>query len=194
MVAAGLLARLTVTEVATDRFEGSAADMPPRMYGGEVAAQALVSANRTVGDDRLEHSVQCTHLVGGDPAVAVHYQVERLRDGRSFSTRAVTASQLGRPIFRAHIGYHVPETGVEHQVVMPGVPGPEGLPTLAQATDAEGKAWSDWQAQHPEYEMRPVPPDVEDPTGRRQFWCRFLFDGGDDLQRQGVLAVYSSDL
>ena len=193
MVAPGLSDRLTMKQVGTDRFEGRGADIPPRIYGGEVAAQAVASTNLTVGEDRLPHAVQCTYLRGGDPNSPVTYDVERIRDGRGFSTRGVRASQGGTEIFRASVGYCVQEEGIQHQLAMPEVPAPESLPTLAEARDAEGKAWSDWQARHPEFEMRAVPPDLTDPTGRRQFWCRFLVDEPDEPKRQSVLGVYSSD-
>jgi acyl-CoA thioesterase II len=193
MVARGLSDRLTVKQVGSDRFEGRGADVPARIYGGEVAAQAVASANLTVGEDRLAHSVQCTYLRGGDPDDAVTYDVERIRDGRGFSTRGVKASQGGIEIFRATVGYYVPDDGIQHEVAMPEVPAPESLPTLADALDAEGRAWSDWQAWHPEFEIRAVPPDLADPTGRRQFWCRFLIDEPDEPKRQSVLGVYSSD-
>lgn len=188
----GLRERLMVTEIGPDRFEGHGAAIPARIYGGEIAAQALESANCTVDLDRSAHVVQCTYLRGGDPDVPLTYSVERVRDGRRYSAREVRASQRGRDVFRAFIGYSVEETGIEHQVAPLDVPGPSGLPTLAEAAHSTRKAWSDWQAAHPDYEMRVVPTDPQDLTGRRRFWCRFLFEEPVPL-RHGVLALYSSD-
>lgn len=196
MVVLGLEQRLAVMRVGDDTFEGWAADVPARVYGGEVAAQALAAANQTVGDDRFAHAIQNTYLRGGDPAKPLRYVVERSRDGRSFSSRRVIAQQDGRDIFFTNIGFTVtPASGteLEHQITMPAVPTPESLTPIADSPHAPGRAWTDWIAQHPQFEIRPVPADLSNPTGRRQLWYRLAVDAPDDPKLQSVHTVYNSD-
>ncbi|MET0821326.1 MAG: acyl-CoA thioesterase domain-containing protein [Aeromicrobium sp.] len=189
----GLQSRLALEPAGGDRFVGHAADVPGWVYGGEVAAQSVSAANATIDGDRSLHSLQASYLRRGHPAVPIDYEVARLREGRSFSTRQVVATQEGRTIFTALMGYHVAEQGFEHQDAMPQVPRPEDLPTIVEANDSEGKGWSTWTTQHPDIELRPVAPDVDDPQGRRQFWFRYAFDDDLDARRQSVYAVYASD-
>jgi acyl-CoA thioesterase II len=98
-----------------------------RVFGGQVVAQALVAATRTVPDDRPAHSLHAYFLLPGDPRTPIVYEVERIRDGRSFTTRRVKAIQHGRAIFATTISYQVVEAGLAHQPAMPAVAGPEGL-------------------------------------------------------------------
>ncbi len=97
----------------------------PQVYGGQVIGQALSASRYTVKDDRKVHSFHCYFLFPGDPEKPITYDVENLRDGRSFSTRRVKAIQNGRPIFYLTASYHVDEPGFEHQTVMPDIPGPD---------------------------------------------------------------------
>jgi acyl-CoA thioesterase II len=182
--------RLVLERAGEDRFVGRAPGAPVRMYGGELAAQALSAANRTVGDDRLPHSLQCVYVSGGDPEHVLEHDVTRVRDGRSFSTRRVDVHNDGRLALTATVGYHVPEAGFAHQLPRPDAPQPEELPSIA---DAEGTAWIPWATRNPEVEMRVVAPDFDDPRGRRQFWVRIRYDGPDDPLLQAALATYSSD-
>jgi acyl-CoA thioesterase II len=99
-----------------------------RIYGGQVLAQSVVAASRTVDDDRSIHSIHGYFILPGDLAAPVVYFVDRLRDGGSFTTRRVTGIQHGRAIFNMSASFHRPEPGVEHQAPPPDVPGPEGLP------------------------------------------------------------------
>src|ERR1700709_1546309 len=104
-----------------------------RTFGGEVAGQALVAAGRTVADDRPVHSLHAYFLRPGDPSIPIVYEVDRLRDGRSFTTRRVVAVQHGKPIFNLSASFQLEQPGVEHQADLPeGVPPPEGLPTFAE--------------------------------------------------------------
>lgn len=131
-----------------------------RVFGGQVLGQALVAAVRTVEPDRIAHSLHAYFLLGGDPKVPIVYQVERVRDGRSFTTRRVTGIQHGRPMFVMSVSFHVHEPGLSYQVEMPDVPPPEELPSEAQlrekllphVTDA---IRSYWERERP-IEMRPV--------------------------------------
>ena len=98
-----------------------------RVFGGQVAGQALVAAGRTVPGDRPVHSLHAYFIRPGDPAVPLVYTVDQVRDGRSFTTRRVTAIQHGKAIFTLSASFHHPEQGLEHEVPMPLVPPPEEL-------------------------------------------------------------------
>ena len=104
----------------------------PRVFGGQVAGQALVAAGRTVPDDRPVHSLHAYFLRPGDPTIPIVYMVDRIRDGRGFTTRRVVAVQHGKAIFNLAASFQLPEEGVVHQEPMPEVPDPEGLPTLPE--------------------------------------------------------------
>ena len=103
-----------------------------RVFGGQVIGQALVAACRTVEDlaDRAPHSLHAYFLLAGDPRVPIIYEVDRIRDGRSFTTRRVVAIQHGRAIFSMSVSFQVIEPGLDHQAEMPKVPGPEELRQL----------------------------------------------------------------
>ncbi|HWM47574.1 MAG TPA: acyl-CoA thioesterase II [Xanthobacteraceae bacterium] len=101
-----------------------------RVFGGQVIGQALVAACRTVDvASRPPHSLHAYFLLGGDPKVPIIYEVDRIRDGKSFTTRTVKAIQHGRAIFTMSVSFHVPEPGFSHQARMPEVPPPERLPS-----------------------------------------------------------------
>ncbi|OEE37073.1 acyl-CoA thioesterase domain-containing protein, partial [Vibrio ordalii] len=99
----------------------------PQVYGGQVIGQALSAARYTVDSDRTVHSFHSYFLYPGDPEKPIIYDVENLRDGRSFSTRRVKAIQNGRPIFYLTASYHGEAPGFEHQNTMPDIPGPENF-------------------------------------------------------------------
>jgi acyl-CoA thioesterase-2 len=103
-----------------------------RVFGGQVAGQALVAAGRTVDAPRAVHSLHSYFIRPGDPTVPIIYTVDRIRDGHSFSVRRVVAVQHGAPIFTLSASFQLPQGGIDHQVEMPDVPAPETLPTLAQ--------------------------------------------------------------
>ena len=105
-----------------------------RVFGGQVIGQALVAACRTVDDVRARppHSLHAYFLIGGDPKVPIIYEVDRIRDGRSFTTRRVIAIQHGHAIFSMAVSFHVDEPGLSHQFEMPDVPKPEALPSEAE--------------------------------------------------------------
>jgi acyl-CoA thioesterase-2 len=102
-----------------------------RVFGGQVIGQALVAACRTVDDVAMRppHSLHAYFLLGGDPKVPIIYEVDRIRDGRSFTTRNVKAIQHGRAIFSMSVSFHVAEPGFTHQAKIPDVPKPEALPS-----------------------------------------------------------------
>jgi acyl-CoA thioesterase-2 len=105
-----------------------------RVFGGQVIGQALVAACRTVEEvtTRPPHSLHAYFLLGGDPKVPIIYEVDRIRDGKSFTTRNVKAIQHGHAIFSMSVSFHVVEQGLSHQFKMPDVPKPDALPTETQ--------------------------------------------------------------
>ena len=188
-----LVERLNLTPAGGDRFTGRAPGAPVRMYGGELAAQALAAANLTVERDRLPHHLHCAFVSGGDPEHPLEHSVVRIRDGRSFSTRRVEVVNDGRLALIATVGYHVPDSGFAHQLAAPVVPAPDDLPGIAECNDT---AWIPWAVRNREVEIRVVEPDWSDPLGRRRFWCRVSHGdtaGATDAQLQSALAAYISD-
>lgn len=128
-----LLDLLDLEQIEEDIFRGeSRSALVPRVFGGQVAAQALVAAGRTVPADRPAHSLHAYFLRAGDPGAPIVYTVDRIRDGRSFTTRRVVAVQHGQPIFHLSASFQTHEEGLEHQTGMPSAPDPETLPTAAE--------------------------------------------------------------
>jgi len=122
-----LIGLLDVEQIELNLFRGVSADIgSPNVFGGQVLGQALVAASRTV-EARSVHSLHAYFLRPGDKNAPIVYDVDRIRDGKSFTTRRVVAIQHGRPIFNTSISFQVEEDGPEHQDEMPDVPGPEGL-------------------------------------------------------------------
>lgn len=128
----GLVTLLDLEALEVNLFRGvSPPHSPTRVFGGQVAGQALVAAGRTVPADRAVHSLHAYFIRPGDPAVPIVYQVERVRDGRSFTTRRVLAIQHGEAIFALSASFQLAQEGLEHADPMPaGVPDPETLPDL----------------------------------------------------------------
>jgi acyl-CoA thioesterase-2 len=121
-----LVALLDLEPIDLNLFRGTQPDtLLQRVFGGQVAAQALVAGARTVDEPRLVHSLHSYFLRPGDTAVPIVYDVERIRDGRSFTTRRVVARQHGRQIYFMTASFQVAEEGFEHQDTMPDVPAPE---------------------------------------------------------------------
>lgn len=130
-----LVSLLSLEPAGQDSWIGvSPADARRRVFGGQVVAQALVAACRTV-EGRDPHSLHAYFLLPGDPARPILYEVERLRDGRSFTTRRVVARQEGQAIFATSISFHVAEEGYDHQMPAPPVARPQELPSLGALDD-----------------------------------------------------------
>jgi acyl-CoA thioesterase-2 len=130
---ADLLAVLDLEKLEENLFRGVSPQVGwQRVFGGQVIGQALVAACRSVEPERQPHSLHAYFLLPGDPAVPIIYDVERIRDGRSFTTRRVKAIQHGHAIFTLSASFHLDEPGLEHQAVMPEVPPPESLPSDAE--------------------------------------------------------------
>jgi acyl-CoA thioesterase-2 len=112
-----------------------------RVYGGQVIGQALVAASRTVSTDRSAHSLHGYFLRAGDTDIPILYKVDRIRDGKSFTTRRVVAVQRGQAIFTMSISFQVDEEGLTHQFDMPDVPSPDELPTDEEIRQQQAKSW-----------------------------------------------------
>jgi acyl-CoA thioesterase II len=172
-----------------------------RVFGGQVLAQALVAARRTVEEDREAHSLHAYFILPGDLSRPIVYFVDRLRDGGSFTTRRVTAIQHGRAIFNLSASFHQPQEGVEHQAEAPDVPPPESLePELTQIRAEAGRLPEevrDLITQDRPIDVRVVE-KVEhfDPEPRpplRRAWFRAVGPLPDEqLTHQAILA-YASD-
>jgi acyl-CoA thioesterase-2 len=166
-----------------------------------VAGQALVAAGRTVPEDRPVHSLHAYFIRPGDPAVPLVYTVDRVRDGRSFTTRRVTAIQHGKAIFTLSASFHHPEQGLEHSMRMPAVPGPEELrPNAERIAEALGEPLPAALSDSP-IDLRSVGPlavEVDrDPslyTGSNLVWLRVKERLPDDPLLHVCLMTYASDL
>ena len=151
-----LLSILNLAPNGENKFLGvSPANGWKRVFGGQVVAQALVAASRTV-DGRDPHSLHAYFILGGDPAAPISYEVDRIRDGGSFTTRRVQAVQHGSVIYSMIASFQMHEVGFEHAIAMPDTPGPEELPdekTLAAMVPPHLRRFIDltWPI-----EMRPV--------------------------------------
>jgi acyl-CoA thioesterase-2 len=173
-----------------------------RVYGGQVIGQALVAAVRTVDAARSPHSMHAYFILPGDPKVPLIYDVDRIRDGKSFTTRRVTARQHGHPIFSMLVSFHEHEDGLDHQAEMPDVTPPEELPDEAEM---RGKLLPQmpepvrryYQRERP-IEMRPVEFDryagKKYPDGRFNLWFRTTGRLPDDLAIHQCVLAYASDL
>src|SRR5258705_2378880 len=129
---ADLLAILDLEPLELNIFRGMSPQVGwQRVFGGQVIGQALVAAARTV-EGRDAHSLHAYFMRPGDPAVPIIYEVDRIRDGKSFTTRRVVAIQHGEAIFSMSASFQIPETGLDHQIAMPKVPPPEDLPSQAE--------------------------------------------------------------
>src|SRR5262247_3726061 len=129
-----LLTILDLEQLEVNLFRGRSPQVGwQRVFGGQVIGQALVAACRTVDDvaGRPPHSMHAYFLLAGDPKVPIIYDVERVRDGRSFTTRRVKAVQHGQAIFITSVSFHRDEPGLTHQAKMPDVPSPDELPSEA---------------------------------------------------------------
>lgn len=126
-----------------------------RSYGGQVAAQAVMAAQRTVPEDRIIHSLHAYFIRGGDPHAPIIYDVERVRDGGSFTTRRVAARQLGEVILYMTVSFQRFEKGFEHQDAMPDVPPPDECPQIADLIANRGRDFhEDWMREWSSFDLR----------------------------------------
>lgn len=172
-----------------------------RVFGGQVLAQALVAAQRTVEEERIAHALHGFFILPGDLNVPIVYFVDRLRDGKSFTTRQVTAIQNGRAIFNMSVSFHVAEPGLSHQLDMPNVPPPESLKSELEIIRARAGDLPD-HLREVLTQDRPIDfrlvEDIDpfDPVKQppvRHMWLRAVGQMPDEaLAHQAVLA-YASD-
>ena len=199
-----LVELLDLETIDVNLFRGTQPDtILQRVFGGQVAAQALVAGVRTVEPPRSAHSLHSYFLRPGDPAVPIVYDVERIRDGKSFSTRRVVARQHGRPIYYMTLSFQVPEDGLDHQDAMPVVPPPEDLPDLGKLLAARSNAGADeWLKEWSALELRYVGdsspqggtlPADERPAQSR-LWIRVRGTLDDDPVTHQAAFAYASDL
>ena len=197
-----LIGLLDLEPIEVNIYRGESRDVGSgRVFGGQVLAQALIAARRTVDEPREAHSLHGYFILPGDTEAPIVYFVDRLRDGRSFTTRAVTAIQHGRAIFNLSVSFQKKEEGIEHQPSMPAVPPPESLPSeldlIRQRADLIPESRRHLYTQDQPIEFRPVNPvDPFTPARREPFrnvWFRAQGQlDGPVVLHQAVLA-YASD-
>ena len=191
-----LIQLLDLEQIEENIFRGQTADETlQRVFGGQVAGQALVAAYRTI-DGWSVHSLHSYFLRPGDASIPIIYQVERIRDGRSFATRRVVAIQHGRPIFHLTASFHVQEDGFEHHLPMPtDVPDPESLPDFrTRYAKILPKVYLD----------RPRPIDIrvvpqlttsDDRSNMHQFvWVKASGEVPEDPVLDACILTYASDM
>jgi acyl-CoA thioesterase-2 len=172
-----------------------------RVYGGQVLGQALVAAGRTVSEPRTAHSLHGYFLLAGDPAHPIIYEVERIRDGGSFTTRRVKAIQRGRAIFAMSVSFQKDEEGFDHHMPMPAVPPPEALPSAVDLMRGlldrlPENMQSYWKRDHP-IDIRPV--DVSRYLSRearspaQYIWMRANGTLPDNQKLHQCVLAYASD-
>ncbi|PAR39764.1 acyl-CoA thioesterase II [Vibrio metoecus] len=197
-----LLSLLQLEKLEEGLYRGASENLGlPQVYGGQVIGQALSAARYTVESDRTVHSFHSYFLYPGDPEKPIIYDVENLRDGRSFSTRRVKAIQNGRPIFYLTASYHGDAPGFEHQKTMPEVPGPENFASESElaaqiAHFLPEKLQKAFCGEKP-IEMRPVtvinPLKPQKAEPKQYLWIRANGNMPDDQLIHQYLLAYASD-
>ncbi len=171
-----------------------------RVFGGQVAGQALVAVGRTVPPERKVHSLHAYFIRPGDPTVPIVYEVDRIRDGRSFTTRRAVAVQHGKAIFALSASFQVVESGLDHAEPMPEVPDPETLPTRQEIIGELAEKFGDWATRPRPIDIRYVtePPwrsrDRGPSDARSQVWMRADGKLPDDELLQVCVLTYASDM
>ena len=196
-----LVRLLDLEQIEVDIFRGGQAHEPvQRVFGGQVAGQALVAAGRTVPDDRPVHSLHAYFLRPGDPSVPIVYEVDRIRNGRSFTTRRVVAIQHGKAIFNLSASFQLAEDGVEHQTTMPDVPEPESLTTLTERMAPYADENGGWYTRPRPVDIRYVgnPPRIAKELGERtqssRVWMRADGTLPDDPLLHVCAMTFASDM
>jgi len=200
---ADVLSLLDLEKIEEDIFRGaSQTHRLARVFGGQVLGQALAAASRTVDPSRICHSFHAYFLRAGDPKLPILYEVDRARDGKSFTARRVVAIQHGRQIFNFAASYQLIEPGFEHQFEMPDVPPPEALADEGEARRQEAETFPspfrEWAARARPFETRPV---ILEPLGDRtprapydHVWFRAAGRVPNDLTVAQALLAYASDM
>ena len=194
-----LLNYLEVERIDKYLFIGRSPEKPRRIFGGQVLSQALNAAIRTVEGDRIAHSMHGYFLRGGDPSRQIVYEVDPIRDGKSFATRRVVATQDGKAIFNTSVSFHIEEEGLEHQITMPDVPPPEELETDREHWERTGQQQGDYEPPRvPAIERRMIDRrDNKDPVPdkpRQHTWFKVNEKLSDELTLHQTLLAYISDV
>jgi acyl-CoA thioesterase-2 len=200
-----LLALLDLETVGEDAFRGYSPPTAagPMVFGGQAIAQALVAAQRTVPADRPAHSLHGYFVLAGDPRTPIDYTVERVRDGKSFTTRRCTAKQHGRTIFSLEASFQIVEQGFEHSFAPPLVPEPESLDTTS-ALAARLKSFLPQGALERMDKNSPLDIRFVDPEAmlggatpgatRQNIWFRIVDPMPDDDAVHKAVLAYLSDM
>lgn len=197
---ADLVTLLDLEAIEVNVFRGRSPDEDrQRVFGGQVAGQALVAAARTVDPDRAVHSLHGYFLRPGDPAVPILYDVDRIRDGTSFTTRRVVAIQHGKAIFNLQASFHTHEAGLEHEIPMPaGVPEPDSLPDFRTRMEPFKDRLGAWYERPRPIDTRYVdlmPAERNGPQGHRQrVWLRADGTLPADPVLHACVVTYASDM
>ncbi len=193
-----LLDLLDLETIEVDLYRGqSPTTTSQRVFGGQVAGQALVAAVRTVAPERRVHSLHAYFLLPGEPEVPIIYQVDRIRDGRSFTTRRVDARQHGRSIFHLSASFQVVEEGIEHAAPMPDVPDPDELPDFRDVLAERHLEWDEPFAEWGSIDLRYVTDPItaaEQRGDRYQLWFRAGEPMADDPLLHTCVLTYMSDM
>ncbi|HEX5267850.1 MAG TPA: acyl-CoA thioesterase II [Acidimicrobiales bacterium] len=195
-----LVKLLDLEPIEVNIFRGSSPEeRRQRVFGGQVAGQALVAAGRTVERGRV-HSLHAYFLRPGDPAVPILYDVDRIRDGRSFTTRRVVAIQHGRAIFNLSASFHADETGFDHQLPMPETIDPDELPTFEERMRPYAEKMGDWYTRPRPFDQRYVAdplraaPRAGPRDPHQQVWLRADGTLPDDPMLHACMVAYASDM
>lgn len=196
-----LIQLLRLERIEDNIYRGQSRDIgSAQVFGGQVLGQALSAAHLTV-EGRVAHSLHAYFLRRGDMSAPIVYEVDRARDGGSFSVRRVVAIQHGRPIFNMAASFQVPEDGIEHQAGMPDVGGPDGLPDVTDVPDAVLQRVPEkmrrFLTDKRPFEFRPVRPvnfvEPEKLPPYKQVWIRAVERLPDDAALHQNLLAYVSD-
>jgi len=193
-----LIELLDLEPIEVNIFRGSNPhEERQRIFGGQVAAQSLMAAGRTVEVGR-PHSLHAYFLRPGDPNVPVLYEVDRIRDGRSFTTRRVVAIQHGRAIFNMSASFHVDEPGLDFEIAMPEVPDPESLPTLRERLEPYRDQFDGWFDRPHPIDQRHIGPlpwmHRADAKPIQRLWLRADGVLPDDPLLHTCVVAYASDM
>jgi acyl-CoA thioesterase II len=196
-----LVRLLDLESIEVNIFRGRSPDENrQRVFGGQVAGQALVAAARTVDEPgRFVHSLHAYFLRPGDPSVPILYEVDRLRDGRSFTTRRVVAIQHGRAIFNLQASFHDDEAGPDHQISMPtDVPDPESLPDFKTRMEPYKDRLGEWYDRPRPIDVRHIGADPfsrqGNPATSQLVWLRAAGILPDDPVLHACVVTYASDM
>lgn len=200
---AELVDLLDLEEIEVGLFRGAQPDTEmQRTFGGQVLAQALVAAQRTVGAERRCHSLNAYFLRPGDPRKPLIYDVENLREGRSFSTRRIVARQNGKVSFAMNASFHISETGLDHSDKAPGqVPDPDQCPPLSEVLMRRfgevSPLWKTWEALDVRFAGDSGPDksiEARSHSSHMRVWVKTAQQMPDDPAMHQAVLAYLSDM